>query len=249
MMHAYTQPRTIDLVLADICANPVGTLIEDAVRSIAARIGRSAGGITPALKRLAADGWISYLSDGRGTLIEVLKSDQESDRSVFSEAPQAPADPASGCGGAPIAADQEEDRSASDQAPDRSPCMVDHDLDQQQQPSRVALELHPLYQRLTSDPDMNESLALRVADHAPGTLAEFEADLAAAPRHLRVRPLFWLAKIWASGKRPQARDRAPRRETAPRAAPEYYTPAPRASLSLEERRALAAQYRPFGGTP
>src|SRR5262245_19513581 len=71
---SYTRPHTVDLVMVELCRYPVGTLIEDAVRAIARRIGRSAGSITPALKRLAADGWISYLADGRGMLIEILRS-------------------------------------------------------------------------------------------------------------------------------------------------------------------------------
>lgn len=128
----YPQTPTIELVRRELCAHGVGAFVEDAVRHIASRIGRSAGAISPALKRLAADGWISYLSDGRGTLIEVLKSDQETDRSLVPDAPPAAAEIAAGWAESPHEIDQATDRlqgdPVSDQSPDRSACMDDHDL-------------------------------------------------------------------------------------------------------------------------
>jgi hypothetical protein len=128
-----------ELLRQQFCvANPIGMLIEVTRRNIADRIGRSAGAITPALKRLANDGWISYLSDGHGTLIEVLRSDleaphtdQQTDRSVLPSAPIVEAESASGSDESPPQSDQESDRSFAalgcDQESDRSACMVDHD--------------------------------------------------------------------------------------------------------------------------
>lgn len=136
---SYIHVPTHELVRREFCArHPIGALIEDAVRSIAARIGRSSGAISPALKRLAKDGWISYLSDGRGTLIEVLRSDremppidQQTDRSVLPPALIVEAESASGSDESPFPIDQESDRSVAalgcDQESDRSACMVDHD--------------------------------------------------------------------------------------------------------------------------
>lgn len=124
--------------------------------------------------------------------------------------------------------------------------------DQQQQRS-ASLENSPLFQRLMSDPDMNKSLAMRVVTNAPGTLADFLADLAAAPRGTHVPPLFWVASIWATGKRPKARDTAPRHAPIGRAVPldnrpqlAYYTPPKRDDvLTPEQRRAKLAAL----GTP
>jgi len=201
----YTRMRTIDLVLADICSNPVGTLIEDAVRSIAARIGRSAGGITPALKRLAADGWISYLSDGRGSLIEVLRVDQESDRSVLSEAPIEEAPTALICDDPQVDADQEPDRSTSDQAPDRSACMVDHESKTQKE----ELARDPLFERLVQQPKMRPSLAKRIASNPLGTLADFLHDVHLAESTPGIHTPFWFTvACWRDGQRVEAPEEA-----------------------------------------
>lgn len=126
--------------------------------------------------------------------------------------------------------------------------------DQQQQQPSLARESNPLYQRLMADSDMSETLAMRVVRHAPGTLADFLADLAAAPRHVRA-PLYWLAAIWATGKRPTPRTTAPRhvpgQTTRPeptdnRPVPQYVVRQERPdALSREQIRAkLAAMPRP-----
>jgi DNA-binding MarR family transcriptional regulator len=216
-MMTYTRMRTIDLVLADICSNPIGTLIEDAVRSIAARIGRSAGGITPALKRLAADGWITYLTDGRGTLIEVLKTDQTLDRQIEAEAPAAKAPIASASPESPIEDDHELERSCAaspcDQAPDRSACMEDHDSKTQEK--EIA---RPLFDRLLAQPEMSRSLALKIAKHPIGTLADFLQDLTLAQSIAGIySPFFFTVSRWRDGQRVVAPEE-PRHEHPARSA-------------------------------
>lgn len=123
--------------------------------------------------------------------------------------------------------------------------------DQQQQPS-LALENSLLYQRLISDPDMNESLAIRVVQNAPGALADFLADLATVPSSAHT-PLIWLASIWATGKRPKPRNKAPRHTPEGRAVPADNRPVPAYfergarpnALSPEQIRAkLASMPRP-----
>jgi hypothetical protein len=143
---------TIELVRRELCQHPVGTLLDVTVRSLAERVGRSEGGISPALKRLAADGLIDYLPTPTGGLVEVLQSDQRTDRSDASAAPALidppgppEADMAARSDESPLASDQRPDRmfgaSGCDQYPDRSACMVDHEIhDQQQQHAARACE-------------------------------------------------------------------------------------------------------------
>jgi hypothetical protein len=208
MTYAYTRPRTIDLVLADLCAHPVGTLIEDAVRRIAARIGRSAGAITPALKRLAADGWISYLADAHGTLIEVLRTDQTPDRSLGIVTPPIAANTAPLSPEPPLITDHDSDRAHTalgcDQSHDRSACMDDHDsLSQEEESARApvfALANDPLFQRLTAEPRMNRKLAERIAKNPPGTVADFECDLRIAQTFAET-PFFFTVGRWRDGQR------------------------------------------------
>jgi len=208
MTHSdYIRIPAHELLRREFCASPVGTLIEDAVRSLAARIGRSAGTITPALKRLRDDGWISYLSDGRGTLIEVLKSDQQTDRSVSSASPRAVPESAPASFAAPAMSDQLPDRSFAaspcDQVPDRSACMVHDSLSQEEESARtpsLSIETDPLYQRLIAEPRMNRKLALQIANHPPGTVADFSADLRIAETFAKL-PFFFTVGQWRDGQR------------------------------------------------
>jgi hypothetical protein len=72
---------TIELIRRELCAHPVGALVETSVRQLARAIGRSAGQISDHLDRLEADGWIRRLADPAGTVIEVLRNDHPHDRS------------------------------------------------------------------------------------------------------------------------------------------------------------------------
>jgi hypothetical protein len=97
MMTYYARPLTTkELVRRYLCGNnPVGAWIETSRRDLAAAVGRSAGQMTYHLRDLEADGWIAVASDAHGTLIEVLRSDLDSDsahdrpaeRSCQSDAP------------------------------------------------------------------------------------------------------------------------------------------------------------------
>jgi len=208
MITTYTRIRTIDLVLVDLCAHPVGTLLEETRRKIGDRIGRSAGAITPALKRLAADGWISYLSDGRSTLIEVLRTDQESDRSVLPTTHPAAAETAPASAEPPPPSDQAPDRENTvlgcDQTHDRLACMDDHEsLSQEEESARAPvfeMTSDPLYQRLMAEPHMNSKLAARIAKNPPGTVADFAVDLALAQRFAK-QPFYFCAACWRDGQR------------------------------------------------
>jgi len=212
----YVQIPAIELVRREFCAtNPVGTLIDDLVRSIAARIGRSAGAITPALKRLQDDGWISYCSDAHGMLIEVLRSDlgtlpldQASDRVDLPSAPPAMPESALGSDEPPAALDQVPDRDSTalgcDQAHDRSACMVHDDSKIQEEesarPPSFSFETDPLYQRLIANPRMNRTLARTIAQAPPGTVADFESDLRVAQTFART-PFWFTVDKWQEQQR------------------------------------------------
>lgn len=78
-MDCYITIPTIELIRRELCAAPAGTLVETSVRALARQIGRSSGQISIHLTQLEADGHIRRLSERRGTVIEVLRSDQQHD--------------------------------------------------------------------------------------------------------------------------------------------------------------------------
>jgi len=78
-MDCYITIPTIELIRRELCAAPAGALVETSVRTLARAIGRSAGQISAHLAQLEADGHIRRLSERRGTVIEVLRSDPPHD--------------------------------------------------------------------------------------------------------------------------------------------------------------------------
>lgn len=198
----YARPLTTkELIRRYVCAtNAVGTWIETSVRQLARAVGRSEGQMSYHLKALARDGWFDVFSDHTGTLIEVLRSDVDGDsahdrengRSCASDAPKR---------------DHVAAHESRDLAHDRAYVLrKSQNLDQQQQcagdSSFSFSGDQALYQRLMAEPTMNPQLAQRIAQHPPGTLAEFTIDLAAASRQLSVNTPFWcVVSCWRDGQR------------------------------------------------
>ncbi|HEU4328660.1 MAG TPA: hypothetical protein VFS21_36320, partial [Roseiflexaceae bacterium] len=161
-----------------ICAHPAGELLDVSVRRLARLLGCAAGAISPALRRLAADGLIDYLAAPSGSLVEVLISDaaardQEPDRPIpLPVSDQAPDRPTPADSAPPPAPRQQRPPSApSDHSPDRQPCNKEHaDSSMQQQPRAC-------------DEDLPGGLTATewgtIRQLAPAyTLVQFRADLA-----------------------------------------------------------------------
>lgn len=218
---------------------PIGTTLQICNRDLARAADCSAGRIPALLRTLEADHEIERVTSPQGSLIVVLGDASAIDRSDVSDQHMADR----------LGVDSAQDRSTMVDPPTPPNRYKQHD----QQQALAALDTNPLYQRLMRNPDMNESLAMRVVEHAPGTLADFLADLAAVPHYIR-EPLFWLSKIWASGKRPKPRTKVPRHAAGSAAAtpadnrpvPTYFERLARPNaLPPEQIRAkLAAMPRP-----
>jgi hypothetical protein len=84
-VQGYLRLPVLERIRRWVCAHPPGTQLTTSVRQLARLIGCGAAMITPALRRMAADGFIDHLTAPSGTLIEVLVSDApgglEGDRS------------------------------------------------------------------------------------------------------------------------------------------------------------------------
>jgi len=251
-------------------AAPLGTAIPTKNRALAdaAEI-ESAGQLPALLRRLEAKGLIERVTTSRGSLIVVLQRSWNPDRSwgaSQSDLPwiDRPLDPPLAD---PIAAPDRPERapaarstaeSAESPQPDavstpaihdrvENGCMVDHVLNQQQQPRACeSITQEPLYTRLMAHPDMHEPKARQVVQAGVGTLADFEADLSRDWPGVRNK-FFWLVEIWASGKRPNERPTA-RAAPAPRPDPTANRPLPSRTIWRPAQDALtpaqiAAQLR------
>lgn len=89
-----------------------------------------------------------------------------------------------------------------------APNMVhDHDLSQEEEFARAREPIEggqgPLYDRLMCEPNMNRGLARELANSPLGTLADFEEDLAHAPRPGIRNPFFYVVAEWRANRRVQ----------------------------------------------
>jgi hypothetical protein len=252
-MQPYGTVPTIELIRRDLCAHPIGTLIATSVRRLARAVGRSAGQISDHLDRLEADGWIRRLSDHSGTVVEVLRSDQAHDRSFAAlESDHGPDRLESGDHGAlmpnqssePTASGTESDHAAD--PPLHPPTWMSHDLCQEEESARPrdsdSVAQEPLYQRLMAHPQMRLSLAERIAQNPPGTLAEFERDLALAGELPTIAdPFFFTVARWRDGQRVAAQE--PRNERRSRRQDAPYRPERPAHAQKHSARRGAADRR------
>lgn len=198
MMYAYTRPRTVDLVLYELCRHPIGTLIVTSVRDLATKVGRSEGQMSKHLDRLAADGWIRRLADHAGTVVEVLRtvvgpqtidhphdrsfsaseSDHDSDRPLNSDHPTETPSPID----ARVKTEQMSDH--ADDPPLHPPIRYKHESHEQQQHDARALSIrsHPTWSALR-EAGAAESVADRILVTNPHlTIVEFETMRSAAKR-------------------------------------------------------------------
>lgn len=73
--------------------------------------------------------------------------------------------------------------------------LMTHDQIQEEESAHT-----PLFDRLTSEPRMNWSLATRIAAHPPGTVADFDADLKVAETFAN-EPFWFAVARWKNGQR------------------------------------------------